>query len=110
VRAGQRFTLELRLTSVIEDLDDPLYAGRLEADLAFLHFQNHQRTSGGSARFSDEGLLRTRVTLPRDGKYHVELALRAGGERLSRAQFDICVGADPRSQAASQVCPRLNRR
>ncbi len=110
VAAGQRFALEIRLTQVIEDLDAPLYAGRLEADLAFLHFQNHQRTSGGSARFSNEGLLRTRVTLPRDGKYHVELALRAGGKRLSQTQFDICVGADPRARAASQVCPRLNRR
>jgi serine/threonine-protein kinase len=110
VSAGAPFTLEVRLTSVTEDLEGPLYAGRLQAELAFLHFQNHQRTSGGSARVSSEGLLRTRVTLPRNGKYHVELALRAGAKRLAQAQFDVCVGADPRARAAAQVCPRLNRR
>jgi tRNA A-37 threonylcarbamoyl transferase component Bud32 len=109
VQAGQPFTLEIGIVEAIDDIRIPLLAGKVRAELAFLHFTNHQRTNGGALRVSKDGVLRKRMTLPRDGKYHVALALIARGKRFP-VQFDICVGADPRTRAAGRVCPRLNRR
>jgi eukaryotic-like serine/threonine-protein kinase len=109
VQAGKPFTLEIGIINAIDDIRVPLRSGKLRAELAFLHFTNHQRTGGGVLPVSREGVLRTRVTLPRNGKYHVALTLYGRGKRRLKAQFDICVGADPRSKAAPDVCPGMNR-
>jgi tRNA A-37 threonylcarbamoyl transferase component Bud32 len=108
LRAGAPFTLQLEITQAIDDVLVPLHAGKLRAELAFLHFENHRRTRTTMVRVSAEGVLRTTTTLPASGKYHVELTLLGRGR--FRTRFDICVGADPRSKAAARVCPRLNRR
>jgi tRNA A-37 threonylcarbamoyl transferase component Bud32 len=108
LRPGAPFTLQIEITQAIDDILVPLHAGKLRAELAYLHFKNHRRTRGTMVRVSSEGVLRTSTTLPASGKYHVELTLLGRGR--FRTRFDICVGADPRGKLAARVCPRLNRR
>jgi hypothetical protein len=110
VQAGKPFTVEIGIIEAIDDIRIPLLAGRLQVELAFLHFTNHRRSGAGVLPVSREGVLRTRVTLPTNGKYHVELTLIGRDKRRFQTQLDICVGADPRSKAAARVCPRMNRR
>ncbi|GAB4566342.1 MAG: hypothetical protein Tsb0020_17940 [Haliangiales bacterium] len=108
VQPNQSAHLAVRLTAALDRLGVPLKAGRVRANMRFVHFSDHDKVTETTAKISRKGALDVDIALPRPGKYHVELDFMRARRRLGRTQFDICVGADPRRED-SRVCPGLNR-
>ncbi len=104
----QPLHVAVRFTAALDRLGVPLKAGRVRANMRFVHFAGHDKVAEKTVKISRKGALDLDIALPRPGKYHVELDFMRARRRLGRTQFDICVGADPRRKE-SRVCPSLNR-
>jgi serine/threonine protein kinase len=108
VRPGKPFTIVVEILPG-QPLARSWQRGAVTARLAFLHYRGHRVELRGEFPLDDRDRLSAGLTLAHAGKHHVQLSLADASDELGRAEFDLCVGADPTGSRADleRVCPRM---
>jgi len=102
VAPGEQLSLMLTLFEPSKALAVELAKGPATITVELIQAKRQKTITTAQRRLLDTGKMSSPVLakLPKQGAYQVVLRLARGGRWLARAEFKLCVGADPAGDAA----------